>query len=185
MRRRTRSRAPGQNGNADHSFFGGTGWLFADLMVALAVVFLVATTVGFPAPPKSAAAHHPAPKKPAAKHPQAALDLNPVTITVTNLDYNGLLSNSPAAINSVRIAILGNASVRSRRAGLVLLFDGANAQDPSGQRLALTVDGEVQRILRNLAAQNILFQVAVYRNFLDLAKLPSDFKMDVYLFKTS
>lgn len=185
MRRRTRSWSSGQGGDVGHSFFGGTGWLFADLMVALAVVFLVATTVGFPAPPKLAAAHHPAPKKPTAKHPEAALDLNFVRITITNLDYNGLLNNSPTAINSVRNAILRNARVKSRRAGLVLLFDGANSQDPLGQALALQVDGKVRRILRSLGAQNILFQVAVYRNFLNLGEQPGNFYMDVYLFKTS
>ncbi len=185
MRRRIPSWSSGQGGDVGHSFFGGTGWLFADLMVALAVVFLVATTVGFPAPPKPAAAHHPAPGKPAAKHPEAALDLNPVTIKITNLDYNGLLNNSPTVINSVRNAIRGNAGVRSRQAGLVLLFDGANSQDPSDQALAIDVDRKVQRILRSLGAQNILFQVAVYRNFLDLTEPPSNFHMDVYLFKTS
>ena len=127
----------------------------------------------------------PGPREAAAKHPEAALDLNPVTIKITNLDYNGLLNNSPTVINSVRNAIRGNAGVRSRQAGLVLLFDGANSQDPSDQALAIDVDRKVQRILRSLGAQNILFQVAVYRNFLDLTEPPSNFHMDVYLFKTS
>jgi hypothetical protein len=184
MRRRTRSRSFGQS-DVGHSFFGGTGWLFADLMVALAVVFLVATTVGFPTPPKPkpASAHQPAPKKsPDAKQPEPALDLTPVTVTINNLDYNGLLNNSPAALNSVRNAILGDARVRSRRAGLVLLFGGDNPQDDT---LALNIDGKVQQILKSLGAQNVLFQVAVYRNFLDLAQPPSNFHMDIYLFKTS
>jgi hypothetical protein len=185
MRRRIRPWTSGQGGDVGHSFFGGTGWLFADLMMALAVVFLVATTVGFPAPSKPAAAHHPATKKPAAKHAEAALYLHPVKITITNLDYNGLLNNSPIAINSVRNKILGNASLRSRRAGLVLLFDGADSTDISAQTFALSVDGKIQRILQSLGARNIIFQVAVYNDYLNLANPPSDFYMDVYLFKTS
>jgi hypothetical protein len=186
MRRRTRPWPPGQS-DVGHSFFGGTGWLFADLMVALAMVFLVATALGFPTPSKSAAAHHPAPKKsPAVKHPEAALDFKYVTITIPNLDYNGLLNNSPAAINSVRKAILSDAGIRSRRAGLVLLFDGATSQDLSSQALAINVDRKLQDILRDLGTQNVLFQVAVYRNFLDLVKLTANnFHMEIYLFKTS
>jgi hypothetical protein len=186
MRTRSRWQAAQRGNFARHSFFGGTGWLFADLMVALAMMFLVATTVGFPSPPEPkptpAPAHHPVPaKSKPPNRPGPALDLNYVTITISNLDYNGLLNNSSAATASVRNAVLGNAAVRGRRAGLVLLFGGDNPQNA----LAVSLDQKISQILTGLGRQNYVFQVAVYRDFVDLAQPLSDFHMDVYLFKTS
>lgn len=181
MRTRTRRRASQRGVSVGHSFFGGTGWLFADLMVALAMVFLVATTVGFakPTPPP---APHPVPtKSPVPKRPEPALDLNYVTITINNLDYNGLLNDSSSAITLVRHAVLGNPQVRSRRAGLVLLFGGDNPQND----LAISLDKKISQILTSLGGQGYVFQVAVYRDFVDLAQPLSNFHMDIYLFKTS
>ena len=163
MRRRTRPRPPWQGESTGHSFFGGTGWLFADLMVALTMVFLVATTVGFPAKP--AAAHRPAPNQsPAPKKPEPALDLTPVKVTISNFDYNGLLSNSPGAINSVRNSVLKDSRLKSREAGLILLFGGAGPND-SDEVTALKIDKKVQAVLNSLTKKSVLFQVAVVPGF--------------------
>jgi len=52
MRRRYQRRTAVRYSTSGHSLFGGTGWLFADLLLALALAFLLATTVGS-APPKT------------------------------------------------------------------------------------------------------------------------------------
>lgn len=184
MHRRTRPRPPWQGESTGNSFFGGTGWLFADLMVALTMVFLVATTVGFPALTKPAGAHRSAHhKSQALKKPEPALELHPVTVPI-NLDYNGLLSNSQGAVNSVLKSVLDDPRLKSREAGLILLFGGAGPDD-SNEGTALEIDSKVQAILSSLNKKSVLFQVAVYRPFLNPHEEPSSFHMDIYLFKTS
>lgn len=184
MRRKTRSRRPGQGSDSGQSFFGGTGWLFADLMVALAMVFLVAT-VGFRTPPaKPKPVPSPTPVKThAPKKPIPALELQPVKVTVSNLDYNGLLNNSSGAVNSVRNAILKTHRLDARKAGLVLLFGGAGPSD-SQEAIARRLDAKVQSILTGQSGKNGLFQGAVFVPYSDAGGTQSTFQMSIYLFKT-
>jgi hypothetical protein len=182
MRTRSRRRTD-QLGNSGHSLFGSTGWLFADLMLAIAMAFLVATTVGTTPPPQKPH-HQPAPKHPVAKKPEAALDLNYVNIPMT-VDPGGLLSGSPAAIAAVRSKILGNQRLRSRRAGLVLLFGGDPQNSPDSYKQAQELDRAVWKILQGLGQDNFVFQVAVPRDFVNIDTPTTSFQLNIYLFKTS
>ena len=108
MRTRSRRRI-GPRIDSGHVLFGGTGWLFADLMLAIAMAFLVATTIGFPLsphrPPPSTP-HHKLPAKHAViKPPQPALDFKYVTINL-RIDPAGLLANDPTATASIRNQVL-------------------------------------------------------------------------------
>lgn len=103
MRRRYRRRTTASYGSSGHSMFGGTGWLFADLLLALALAFLLATTVGSTPPkpaPKPTPTVHPTPKPTSSKvkKQQPVLQLDPVHITFTIADPTGLADGSPSAI---------------------------------------------------------------------------------------
>ena len=182
MRTRSRRRAD-QPGHSGHSLFGSTGWLFADLMLAIAMAFLVATTVGTTSPPKPPAPSPSASKSPTVKKPQPALDLKYVTI---NLKINpaGLLSGSSSAISAIRQQVRGSPGLSSRRAGLVLLFGGDPQDNPASYKQAQDLDMAVWKILQGLGQENFVFQVAVSRDFVNIGAPTTAFQMNIYLFKT-
>jgi len=181
MRTRSRRRTD-QLGNSGHSLFGSTGWLFADLMLAIAMAFLVATTVGTTSPPKPPAPSPSASKSPTVKKPQPALDLKYVTINL-KIDPAGLLSGSSSAISSIRRQVRGWPGLNSRRAGLVLLFGGDPQDNPASYKQAQNLDMAVWKILQGLGQENFVFQVAVPRDFVNIGARTTAFEMNIYLFK--
>jgi hypothetical protein len=185
MRRSYRRQAAAEESAIGHSLFGSTGWLFADLLLALAVVFLVATTVGtapLPTPKKHPAASTThkvtqAKKPNTGKRQPPPLDLDFYNITFTINDPSGLIAGSPSAVAAVRASIVG-ATRRwdNRSAGIVLLYGG----DESGLDYK-QLDDAVTKILQDLGKTEPLFRVAKYRDFLDQSAA-SYFSMDIYLF---
>jgi len=152
--------------------FGVTGWLFADLLLALALAFLLATTIGHKLPkPRPTPTPSPTPTE-----LRAPLELTPVHITFTITDPDGLVAGSPSAIDAVRATILQKTKkINSRSAGIVLLY-GSNSF-PSYEQL----DQSVEKILTGLSSTEPLFQETRYRSFLSLHGL-NTFSMDIYLF---
>lgn len=163
--------------------FGSIGWLFADLMFALAMAFLVATTVGQPPRPDAVAHASTAPSRsrsPApTRSPEPVLELNPVEITLT-VDPRGLLTGNASAKAALARAIRRDSRLSGRRAGLVLTFGGA-LNGSQGQAIAIA--NQADNVLRGLGAQGYVFRGTVYRPFLALNASPSALKVDVYLFK--
>lgn len=179
--------------------FGGAGWLFADLMLALAVAFLVADTVGTPPPPsQQRAVHHrpaptPAPTTPApatptptpsASPPGPALDLGYITVTLT-VDPAGLQAGSARAEASVRTQIARIGGLADRRVGLVLLFAGdPDPDNPADYNAAIGLDRKMARVLTGLSINGgEAFQVAVYRNFANYGAQPDRVELNIYLFR--
>jgi hypothetical protein len=162
------------------SLFGGTGWLFADLLLALALTFLVATTVVTQPPPTHPRPHvsqtptptpTPTPKPTGSTEP--ALDLAYVTV---NLTIN------PGAVSAaaVRQAILANPRLAGRQAGLVILFAGGDSSSPQWEQL----DSQVWGILKSMGDATSLFNVAVSRQFWGGGPLTT-IELNIYLFKIS
>ena len=193
MRMRSRRRV-GFRADSGHVLFGGTGWLFADLMVAIAMAFLVASTVGFPPVSHKAAKHQPRPPSHhVIKPPQAALDFNYVTI---NLSINpaDLLNHDPAVASSVRSQILKSTKLKAKCVGepesgcvgLVLLFGG----DPqvtlaSAYSYAEDLDNAMWKVLQGLGQQGLYFRRAIKRNFINYGAKTTAFELNVYVFKPS
>jgi hypothetical protein len=183
MRRRYQRRTAVRHSTSGHFLFGGTGWLFADLLLALALAFLLATTVGS-LPPKTPPHHRPSPSpSPSGSHPKQppALELDPVSITFTIADPAGLVAGSSTAVAAVRGTILQKiGGIKDRNAGIVLLY-GSNESSPGYEQ----VDEAVENILKGLSGAGPLFhQQTRYRSFLNLHS-PDEFSMDVYLFGTT
>ncbi len=102
------------------SSFPSVGWLFADLLLALAMLFLIANTVGNPSqskpkttlvPTKVVLGITPTPTP----LPRLELQFHEFTI---NVDPNGLLSGSQSAIDNVKNQVRGQSVLRGRSVGL-------------------------------------------------------------------
>src|SRR5947209_782920 len=113
-----------------------SGWLFADLLLALVVIFLAANTVGvkpqpIPTPtptptPTATATPTPTPTPTAiTPTPLPRLELSKNRVIVS-IDANGLLNNTPGAINDLKQKIRAQALLRGRTAGLVIAYGGAS-----------------------------------------------------------
>jgi hypothetical protein len=154
-------------------------------MLALAIAFLVATTVGITPPPRPPA--HP-PVKPTASatpsrkptaQPTPALDLRYVAVNLS-INPSAVMSGDPAAIAAIRSKVTANPSLKGRLAGLVLLYAG---DDNGSYQPWLKLDAAMWKILRG--ADSAVFNVAVTRDFYTHGGPSTQFQFDVYLFKTS
>lgn len=190
MALRYRRRSERQDGSA-LTMFGGAGWLFADLMLALAVAFLVADTVSTPAPPSPPKAAHP---RPAVHHQPTptptpspsgpALDLGYITVNV-KVGLAGLQAGSAQTEASVRAQIEQQANLTGRRVGLVLLFAGQpNPDSQTDHDAAISLDKKMAGVLTSLSIDGgLVFEVAAYRNFANYGDAANTIELDIYLFK--
>lgn len=169
VRPRRSRRESGRWDAASTSAFGNTGWLFADLMLALVMAFLVANTVGRP----------PDPPAPEPVPPAPILDLEPVSARLV-VDAAGLRKRDPAAIEAVRAQLRGDPRLVSRRAGLVLSFGGAN--DGNNGR-AIQAANDIATVMTGLGAEGFVFMDTIHRPFLALNEPRDIVVVDVYVFK--
>lgn len=164
-----------------NSFTVSAGWLFADLLLALAMLFLAANTFAIkppPAPPKHV-------KKPIVKVtpkptalPRLELQFHEFTI---NVDPNGLLNGSQGANASVEQQVKAQAVLRGRSVGLVIAYGGAPGDAQIGQAQAIA--GKVYSVLKTLGRQGFAFSRSSYYNTLyDLGGSTNIVTIDVYLF---
>ncbi|QXJ21487.1 hypothetical protein AGRA3207_002346 [Actinomadura graeca] len=164
---RRRRNVPGKDpGNL---VFGTIGWLFADLMLALAMAFLVATTFGQSVPAKAGRSPTPSPTF------RKGLESDPVTITM-RVDWQGLMSEKTSAKAEVQKKVRATASLNGRQAGLVLSFGGGLE---NGTRIARGADAA----LRELGDQRFVFQGTVYRPFVSFNSAPETLTLDIYLLR--
>lgn len=165
-----------------HGLFGMTGWLFADLFVALTAAFLVANTVG--QLPAAQATTTPTPTPTVFPTPTVlpALDLQPISVTI-QVDYQGILNNNPAAVANAEQQLRTVTQLRGRRAGLVLSFGGTNGV---GTQTGLQIADQFNaHVLTDLGTHNYVFIETAYRSFFSLGSDPSQLSLDVYVFKNT
>lgn len=155
------------------------GWLFADLLLALFVVFLAANTVGSktlqmltPVPSSTVAVVTPSPL------PRLELHKNRLTLPI---DPNGLLNNSPTAINALKQEVRSQSVLQGRTAGLVIAYGEApdTSQIPTAQEISIKVMG----VLQSLGQQGFVFtRTSYYDPLYVLYGDPNFTVIDVYLF---
>jgi hypothetical protein len=184
IRTRARSRRRGETAaTSGSSLFGSTGWLFADLLLAIALVFLLATTVAqapvpkHPRPHSSAARTTPTPTRTTGQ-PEPALDLTPVMITLT-INVSDVKSGNAGAVAAIRRKVAGWPALKGRLAGLVLLFAGDDGSDPPAQWKGL------DEAMWHVLTADPVFKVALHQDFETHGGSSATFQFDVYLFKTS
>jgi hypothetical protein len=163
------------------------GWLFADLLLALAMVFLVANASGIvvaikPTPVPTNTPLPPTPTLP----PCLQSDSHIITL---NFAYQSLLNGDATTIGAIKQSI-ENANdwtppipdIATRQSGLVLIYVGApnNGQEDATTDAVFT---HIQAIVAQLGKQNFLFQRTAYHGILLLTSAPyGEVRMETYLF---
>jgi hypothetical protein len=166
---------------SDKSFMISPGWLFADLLLALAVLFLVANTLAIkPPPPVPRTIKKPAVKLTPTATPLPRLELNFHEFTI-HVDPNGLLNNNRGAIASVEQQVRAQSVLNGRSVGLVIVYGGATTV--SQISTAQTIARKIYSILQGLGKAGFAFTRASYYNPLyNLGDSANDVTVDVYLF---
>lgn len=160
-----------------------SGWLFADLLLGLAVIFLAANTVGVR--PQIIPTPTPVPTLIPTVAPTPTslprLELQPHRITLT-IDTAGLLSNSSTAINDLKSQIRAQGFLQHRRAGLVIAY--GSAPDPSQIQRAQSIARQVMATLQSLGNEGFVFEQSSYYDPLYnlYTSNPNTIVIDIYLF---
>lgn len=183
LARRRRRLAGRDSGNA---VFGATGWLFADLMFALAMTYLVATTMGAPVVPEPdptpspSASASPSVSPSASPTPEPVLDLEPVRIPLESVDWRGLRARNPRAIRALQDRVRSDTRLKNRRAGMVLTFGGGLGGNTDRAEEIATRANEA---LAGLGREGVFLPDTVYRPFISHRSPPSKLTIEIYLFK--
>lgn len=160
---------------------GFIGWLFADMLLALAMLFLIANTIG--SPPKPKPKPTPTPTKVIVKPtptPLPRLELKFHEFTI-NIDPNGLQNNDPQAVASVKQQVRRQGILQGRSVGLVIAYGGAPGD--SDIPMALSIASKIYNILKSLGQEGFAFSRASYYNPLYLlGGTNTVVTLDIYLF---
>lgn len=160
-----------------------SGWLFADLLLGLFVVFLAANTVGVKPQPIPTPVVHITPTPipttvTPTPLPRLELSFHRVTLTI---DSNGLLNNSQAAINNLKSQILSQSFLQGRRVGLVITYGGATSD--SQITTAQNIARKVMSVLADLGKQGRIFVgTSFYDPLYFFGNSPDTTVIDIYLF---
>ena len=158
------------------SFFGSAGWLFADMLLALSMLFLAANTVGIKPPPIPLPTPKvtPTPKTP----PHLEQSYHRFTIII---DPNGLLSGNQNASNDVVRQVKAQHFLQGRTAGLIIVYGGAPGDAQIGR--AQEIASKVYDILQNLGKHDPTFaNVSRYDPLHLLGGDPRIVTIDIFLF---
>src|SRR5205085_470797 len=142
------------------------GWLFADLLLALAMLFLVANTMSphkVTIKPKPTIQISPTPLKTPSPSPTSnILILEPlkVSIRISGLNTDGLLASDPGAISDLERKIsdwIRQHGFQNRRAGIAIVYSGASSLSASDADRATSIAGEVYIVLNMLGHHRFVF----------------------------
>ncbi len=161
------------------------GWLFADLLVALMVIFMAAQPA-FPKiiPRTVTPTLTPTVTTTPTPTPAPRLDFNYHRFRMDTVDYAGILANKPSAVQAVEQYINSQSLLRNRSAGLVIVYDGASTDADQGDALIIA-QAVMDNVLKVMGRQQGgLFQRASYYTPVYLfGPGHSTVVIDIYLFQ--
>jgi hypothetical protein len=168
------------------TFIVASGWLFADMLLALAMLFLVSNTIGIhppvptPTPTSThvptAAAASPTPIPTPAPH----LEQKPHRFSI-NIDANALLSGNQSSSDAVVRQITAQPFLRGRKAGLAIVYGGA--PDDTQISIADDIANKIYAIFHNLGKRNAGFtNIASYDPLYLLGGDLNKVVIDIFLF---
>jgi hypothetical protein len=170
----------------ERNFFNLVGWLFADLLLVLAVTFLVASTVGALPPPSEPTPTPlgqlptctPAPTATQTQPAVPGLETDPVTITL-NLDVFSLLNGNPNQLRAIDDQVRAQTpAIAGRKVGVALtLASGPDAGQDTD--IAKAVNQELARLGTQ---EHYLFDRAVFRPLINLGSNIGTVTIDMFLF---
>jgi hypothetical protein len=178
MNRRVREELKG-------TFTASAGWLFADMLLVLTMLFLASTSFVLPKPPST--------PTPTIVTPDPTLTTMTPTPTPAphleqnyhrfkiQVDPNGLLQNNPNATNAVIQQVTAQPFLRGRQAGLMIAYGGAPDDSQIGR--AEDIANRVYNILQNLGKHDSTFaNVSRYDPLYLLGGVPNVVTIDIFLF---
>src|SRR5437588_10776161 len=132
------------------------GWLFADLLLALGMVFLVSNTVALPPRPKPTLT---ATRTPTPTSVARILEHNYCQIELTVDDLSSFLDDQSSAINQLEPKINQISFLKNRKVGIVIAFGGASDGNfDRGRQLA----SRVYDVIRDLGNKAEVFRATSY-----------------------
>ena len=165
-----------RNKTLGESLFWTTGWLFADLFVALTMGFLVANSFAQVIPPSPTPTPLPTLVTPSPTV-FAGIDKTPIKLTI-NIDHNGILSGDQNAINNAKSQVMAYQSLQGRHAGVAETFGGTLGLG------AAIADAFNREVLAALGRQGFVFDESpLYQNFLDTNQGIDLIVVDVFVYK--
>ena len=180
---------------SERFFTVSIGWLFADLLFVVAMLFLVSNTLGVPAKP-TVAVIPPAPKPTISPTPTFTptpttnaliLDRNRVRLTLIVNQPDALSQGNAQALDQLAQDIrqqMTQKGLQDRRAGLAIAYGGAPG-DGSVQE-ALNIAGKAYTVLDTLGNQHFIFCNTVhYDELFTLGSSLNSLIIDIYLFEPS
>lgn len=155
------------------------GWLFADMLLALAMLFLAANTLAVHPPPlPSVVPTHPAVTATPTPAPYLEQTFHRFKIAV---DASGLLSGSQSARNAVAQQVQAQSFLQGRKAGLAIVYGGA----PNDSQIVRAEDiaNKVYDILHDLGKRNETFtNISRYDPLYLLGGNSNTVTIDIFLF---
>lgn len=159
-----------------NSFIFSAGWLFADMLLALAMVFLAANTFGVKPPPMPTPTPTVAPTQ--ISPPRLEQGYHRFTI---NVDPGGLLRGNQSASDAVVRQVRAQSFLQGRSAGLIIVFGGA----PNIGQIVMAQDiaNKVYDILQNLGKHDATFSnTSRYDPLYVLGNQANLVSIDIFLF---
>ena len=154
------------------------GWLFADLLLALVVIFMAAQPP-FPKPILKT----PTPAITPTPQPVARLEQESHRFTV-HVDRTAFLNDDTKAVASVRQQIVSQGFLKNRSAGLIVVFGTASSDCYSEK--AYTVAQKVYSLVHQLGQSNPAFQNTIhYDNLCNIRSDVNQITIDIFLFAQS
>lgn len=171
----------------DRAFSISVGWLFADLLFALAMLFLVSNTLGVPPKPKPTPIPTVEVTTPTPTPNALLLDRHSVRLTLS-VNNPGSLSQgnaqAKAALAQTIRAKINQQGLQDRRAGLEIVYGGALDDSQIGE--AESIAGQTYAVLDTLGNQKFVFCHALhYENLYVLGGSLNTIVIDVFFFDKS
>lgn len=157
------------------SFSMSAGWLFADLLLVLAMLFLAANTMGIHPPPPTPT---PTPRVTPTAPPLAQLEQKYHEFIV-HVDRQAFLSGDATAVRSVTQQIVNQPFLQGRSAGLVVAY----GTDTSDCTTAYLVAKHVYKLVKQIGQSNATFQKTVdYTQLCNIRPDINQITIDIFLF---
>jgi hypothetical protein len=156
-----------------HHMFASSGWLFADMFLALMMVFIFASTVGVYTPPVKPI------QKPTPTPPLyiKGIDVHTEELPL-QIDALALLNNDQITIGKLKTQVqTALHKYSSRKAALVQTFAGG---PDDGQDTAIAQ--HVNAILSQLGSKHFIFNGATFNNFIDLGEPFGQVTIRIYFY---
>jgi hypothetical protein len=137
------------------SAFASAGWLFADLLLVLAMLFLAANTMGIHPPPPEAKAT-PTPTPSPTPHALAALDPTIHSFSF-HVNVDDLLNDRPAATQIVKDTFKNQKFIKNRKAGMMLVYPTCSL----GKDVYYRVVSKITAIVQNLGSTDQAYSAVI------------------------